>query len=256
MENSSTITLESPPGSAGGADGVSVVRWFAAYGLLLAASAGAAWLLLAREPWGWSDWTNDFVGTFRQTGAAVKLLTFGVYLSLCCTFLPLPTGWLVAGVATQAAAVGGDVWTTTVLVAVVGGAASTVANLNDYHLFTWMLRHHRIATIRRTRTYLAAARWFAKSPFFILFVFNVIPIPVDMVRMVATTYRYPRAPFAAANFLGRVVRYAVIAFATYSLGTRGWIAAAVLFGVALLLAGGRVARSIWRKRSRREPAAG
>ena len=250
------MTVESPPGGAGGADGVSVVRWFAVYGLLLAASAGAAWLLLAREPWGWSDWTNDFVGTFRAAAPAVKLLTFGVYLSLCCTFLPLPTGWLVAGVATQAAAVGGDVWTTTVLVALVGGAASTVANLNDYHLFTWMLRHHRIATIRRTRTYLAAARWFAKSPFFILFVFNVIPIPVDVIRMIAATSRYPRAGFAAANFLGRVVRYAVIAFATYSLGPRGWIAAAALFGVALLLAGGKVARSIWRKHSqRREPAA-
>ena len=257
MDYSSITTVETLPAGAVGPDDVSVRRWFAAYALLLLAAGAATGVLLAREPWGWSAWTDDFTGTFRATGAAPKLLVFAIYLSLCCTFLPLPTGWIVGGVATQAAAVGADAWTTAILVAAVGGAASAVGNLNDYHLFTWMLRHRRIAGVRRTRTYQAAARWFARAPFFILFVFNVIPIPVDVVRMLATTYRYPRLPFAGASFLGRLVRYAVIALATYSLGQRGWIAVAALFGLAMALGAFRgLAAGVKKLRALPKPAGG
>jgi membrane protein YqaA with SNARE-associated domain len=242
-------SLKAPePAEAG--DTVCVRGWFAAYGLLVAAAAAPLAVLVAREPWSWQDWTGDWdhlQQTFRQTGPAVKLLGLGLYLSLCCTFLPLPTGWIVAAVATRSAAVGPGLWTTALLVAGVGGAASTVGNLNDYHLFTWMLRSRRIATIRRTRAVRAAARWFARAPFLILLVFNVIPIPVDVIRMLATTYRYPRVPFAAANFLGRFVRYGVIAAVTYLMGPHGWVAAAALLGLAVVLGAARVGPAAWRK---------
>ena len=122
---------------------------------------------------------------------------------------------------------------TAAIVGAVGGAASTVANLNDYHLFTWLLRSRRIARVRHTRLYQASARWFARSPWFILVIFNIVPIPVDVIRMLATTCRYPRLPFAAANFLGRFVRYAAIAAGTYLLGQQGkW----VVWGLLALLA--------------------
>ena len=135
---------------------------------------------------------------------AVKLLIFGIYISLCCTFLPLPTTPIVAALATREAAVTGELWSTVVLVGVVCAAASTIANLNDYHIFTWMLRSRQVAGVRRTRMYACAARWFARSPFVILVIFNIAPIPVDVIRMLAATHRYPRVPFAAANFVGKV----------------------------------------------------
>lgn len=231
MENSLIIAAEPLPDG----DGVSVRRWFAAYALGLLVATGALAILLTRQTTS-ADWAKDFVGTFSGLSAETKLLGFAIYLSWCCTFLPLPTGWIAAAVATQAAAVGGNLWTTTAWVALVGGLASTVANLNDYHLMTWMLRSRRIAKVRRTRTVRRASRWFARSPFAIVLLFNVIPIPVDVIRMLAVTYRYPRAPFAAANFLGRLIRYAVIAAATYAMGAGGWIASVALLGVAVGLA--------------------
>jgi membrane protein YqaA with SNARE-associated domain len=180
----------------------------------------------------------------------VKLIFFGSYLSLCTTFLPLPTGWIVAAVATREAAVGSNAWTTTLLVATVGAIGSTIANLNDYHLFTWMLRSHRVAKIRHTKLYEKSAMWFSRSPFFLLVVFNIVPIPVDVVRILATTYRYPRGPFAAANFIGRFLRYAVIAFVTYWWNL-GYVAVLALLALAVVLAAVKAIPYLYRKISGR-----
>ena len=70
---------------------------------------------------------------------------------------------------------------------------------------------------------------------------RIIPIPVDVVRMLATTYRYGRAPFAAANFVGRFLRYAVIAAVTYALADGGKWAVAALLALAVVLALGKLA---------------
>ncbi len=234
-------------------DNVSVRRWFAFYALLLLLMGAPLVVLIAQSPFSWSQWVHETETVFRQTTPAIKLLGFGIYLSICCTFCPLPTGWIVAGVATREAAVAGGIsgnvavvaLLTTVTVALVGAIGSTIANLNDYHVMTWMLRHHRIAKLRHTRTYRLSARWFAKSPFFILVLFNIIPIPVDVIRMLATTYRYPRGRFAGANFVGRFIRYAVIAFVTWFFNL-GWIAVVALLGVAVLLATHRLAPPIKR----------
>ncbi|MFW6133056.1 MAG: VTT domain-containing protein, partial [Planctomycetota bacterium] len=196
-------------------DGISIRRWFAFYSLLVLAAGVPLALRIGEQGWSWDAWIDRTTATFAATDAGVKLLGFALYLSVCCTFLPLPTGWIVAGVATRQAAVTGELWTTVLVVAVVGGLASTVANLNDYHLMTWILRSRRVARVRDTRAYRVAARWFARAPFSILVVFNVLPIPVDVIRMLAATSRYPRAPFAAANFIGRSLRYGVIAFVTF-----------------------------------------
>lgn len=240
-----------------GPDGISVARWFAIYALLVLAAAVPLAALISAEGWTWDAWVQRTAETFAATGAGIKLLGFAIYLSICCTFCPLPTGWIVAGVATRQAAVTGELWSTVLVVAAVGGAASTVANLNDYHLFTWMLRNRRVAGVRKSRVYRASAKWFARAPFSILVVFNVIPIPVDVVRMLATTYRYPRVPFAAANFVGRFLRYGVIAFVTFWWDL-GWVAVVALLALAVVLAAVRLVPAALRRlpgRPRKDPTA-
>jgi len=169
-----------------------------------------------------------------------------LYLSLCCTFLPLPTGWIVAALATRQADLTGGLVSTVLLAAAAGAVGSTVANVNDYYLFTALLRHRRVAAIRQTRTYRAAARWFARGPFPIVLLFSILPIPMDVVRMLAAVYRYDRLAFAAANFVGRFIRYGMIAFVTY-FWDLGWIAPAALLALAVLLAAGRLAAGLIRK---------
>ncbi|MCK5114743.1 MAG: VTT domain-containing protein, partial [Phycisphaerae bacterium] len=185
-------------------------------------------------PLQWGSWA-EFKESVELASPTIKLLIFGLYLAFSCTFIPLNTSWLVAVVAMQSTAVTGECWSTVALVSVVGALASTVANLNDYHIFTLLLRNNRIAKIRHTRGYAAAERWFARSPFGILLFFNITPIPVDVSRVLAATHRYPRRLFASANFLGRAVRYAIIAAVTYQLGKQGWIAVVTLLAVAIVI---------------------
>jgi membrane protein YqaA with SNARE-associated domain len=217
-------------------DEVRVVRWFAFYALCLLAAAIPLVVLASHEPWSWAQWRAHPAAVLAATSPAVKLLAFGIYVSLCCTFVPLPVNWIVAAVALQQCAVAPNAWATTAAVATVGAVGSTLANLNDYHLFTWLLRSRHVAKVRHTRLYQASARWFARSPLFILVIFSIIPIPVDVIRMLATVFRYGRVPFAAANFVGRFVRYAVIAYVTYALGNKGWWAVLGLLGLAVVLA--------------------
>ena len=252
MDSSSIDTIELIGDEPLGPDGVSVRRWFALYAALLAAAVTVLIVLIAREAPPASAWVSDFMRTLKRMPPEVKLLGFGIYVSFCCTFLPLPTGWIVAVVATREAAIAarwsnnatGVVILTTLAVAAVGAVGSTIANLNDYHLFTWMLRHHRVSKVRNTAGVRRAMRWFARSPFFLLVVFNLIPIPIDVIRILATTNRYPRLHFAGANFLGRFMRYAVIAFVTYRWDL-GWIAVVSLLALAVALAVVRLVRSAW-----------
>ena len=262
-----------------GPDRVSVRHWFAFYVLFLLLCGVPLAILVAGQPWTWSQWAQvfrdlpflhgsrpppegtwsqwaqQFGDTFRDTDVKVKLLAAAIYLSMCTTATPLPTGWLVASVATRQAAVGPDVWTTTLIVAAVGAAASTIAHLNDYHLFTWLLRRRRVSHVRDTRLYRAAAPWFHRSPFALLLVFNVVPIPVDVIRLLAITCRYPRLPFAAAGFLGRFIRYAVFAFVTYWWNL-GWIAPVALLGLSAVLGAGRIAAPLAVSLLRRTPGPG
>ncbi|MFW6065389.1 MAG: hypothetical protein ACOC9S_01085 [Planctomycetota bacterium] len=233
-------------------DDVSIRHWVAVYTAYFLLLAVPLVVLIIQEGRSWYDWTNNTADTFRASTDAAKLLGLAMYLSVCCTFLPLPAIWIVSAVATQKFAVTGDVWTTTLIVATVAAFASMMANLNDYHIFTWMLRHRRIAAVRNTRGYRRAAKWFFRSPFMILVVFNIIPIPVDVVRMLATSSRYPRLPFAAANFIGRFARYGLVAFVTYELAEYGWVATIGLLALAVTLGLGRVVLSAARRLKRRE----
>ena len=251
MAESST-TVESPGPIQQGADNVSVGRWFAFYALCLVGAAAALAVLISRQEWSWPAWRDDFWGQLEATTPAIKLIIFGVYISLCCTFLPMPTSAMVAAVAMQDTAVCEGAAATTLVVAAVGGVASAIANLNDYHLFTLLLRHRKVAKVRNTRLYSVSAKWFAKSPFAILVIFNIIPIPVDVIRMLATTYRYPRGRFALANFIGRFIRYAVIAYVTYRMGKQGWVAPVSLLALAAVLIAAKIISSGRRKlRARR-----
>jgi membrane protein YqaA with SNARE-associated domain len=223
-------------------DDIKVKRWIALYFVFLFAVAAPLAYLLAEQNWKWAGWANWTEVAFPHMSPAIKLLVLVLYTAVACQLIPLPTGWIAAGVASREAGVAVGMVSgllpqallTALLVGLCGAAGSTAANINDYHVFTWMLRHRRIGAVRNTRSYKAAARWFSRRPFFLVLVFNVVPIPVDVVRILAITFRYPRVPFAVANFLGRFVRYSAIAFVTFRWDL-GRSAPVALLGLAVVL---------------------
>ncbi|MEI7837515.1 MAG: hypothetical protein WCK05_14035 [Planctomycetota bacterium] len=233
-----TTTLDRPPVGVAG-----VAAWLGGYAILL---AGAVVLLRAElvgQNWVWS-WKGPVIAqNLAALSPQVKLLILGIYLSLACTFIPLNTNVVVTAVALRQAHLADSLFMTALLLGLVGGAASTIANLNDYHLYCLLLRHRRVAAVRQTGLYRRAAAWFARSPFLLVTFFSFIPIPVDVVRMLAVTYGYRRGPFAAANFIGRFARYAALAGLTYALGERyGWLVVVGALAIALVFAGAKLLR--------------
>lgn len=175
-------------------------------------------------------------------GLATWLLClYAFYLSLCCVFFPLPTSGAVLLMASDVAAaevgIHGFGWARLLVVATVGAFATGMANLNEYHLFTYLLRIRRLGAVRETRLYRAAARWFETNPFLVIFAFSFIPIPVDVIRWLAIIDRYPRVRFFLAYFLGRWIRYALWCLTAMALALRPWhiIAIQALLVVAALM---------------------
>jgi len=236
------------PDSAG--KDVSLIRWFGPMVLWV-----AVLFVLMRV---------DLLGLGAgELGFRVRLIVFLLlYLSLACTFLPLPTTPVICWAATATlglsvlpgtaqrivtAIMGGpllvnvglaaDPMTRVWLIAGFGALGTLIANVNDYYLLTAILRHRKVAAVRNTRLYRAAVRWFSRAPWATVGAFSLIPVPVDVIRLLAITFRYPRWRFATASYAGRFVRYFLFAFAIAKLDKQPAEQWFVVLGITALVVG-------------------
>jgi membrane protein YqaA with SNARE-associated domain len=268
MAKSPTHNVELPAGPANLADQVCLKRWFAFYILFLALACGLAAMLLAQQTpefhrtWqGLGQFTSaGFWGKFKELGLemrgliveaspGLKLVLLVIYLAISTTFLPLPTGAMIAAVATKRMAMGASPALLAAELCLLGAMASTIANLTDLHVYLWLLRNKKIAKVRDTRVFRWAAKWFGQKPFWIMTVVNILPIPADVpLRMLCAVYGYPRVPFAASNFIGRLLRYMVIVLLIIMIGEKyDWLAPVVLLGLAVAVGLLKIIPALWRK---------
>ena len=194
---------------------ISLRAWFLPFGALLVLLAGVY-----------------VTGGEGSTAAGVALL-FG-YLSLACTFLPLPTAWIVIWAA--APAEGGGLGLNPWLVATVGAAGTAIANMHDYYLVTFLYRYRPVRKIRTKGWYKRVAAWYNRAPFGTLAAASFLPIPIDFVRLLAISEGYSRAKFALGSLVGRWPRYLLFAILaeTFKLGWQwvvGVLGATVVLGL-------------------------
>jgi len=224
-------------------DGVNLRRWFLGFVVYLVLLTITAVACLWYYDRGGSVWA--------MRGWLLALYLF--YMSLCCTFFPAPTAWIILLMASpivsmfEAASFEGyfgvtettGVWlagmATTFVVAAIGAAGTAAANLNEYHIFTFLLRYGRVHKVRQTRFFATAQRWFSVSPFALVGLFSFLPVPVDVVRWLAISCRYSRVRYAGANFLGRFLRYGLLAGAATFLAIGWWGILAIQIGLAALV---------------------
>ena len=167
-------------------------RWVAAFFVFL---LGCAALLLA---------SRDTPGLYRVEVMVLYLL----YMSVAFTFLPLPTAWIVLWAAREVEPFS---------VALIGTVGTCIANLHDYYIIHYLFRVDRIKRAKQTRFYRKAVRWFERAPFLTLTAASFLPIPIDVVRILAVSTDYPRRLYALATFTGRLPRYLLLAYLGYEL---------------------------------------
>lgn len=252
---------------------IHLAKWFAFYLLFLAGLCLTAHFMLASQGTEFDEAWNrlghftasGFVGKTkelsRQMGELIrtahpslKFVLLMIYLSVATTLFPVPTNAMIAAVATRRMAMAGDPVLLTAGICLLGATASTIANLTDFHIYVWLLRSKRIAKVRNTRLYHWAARWFAKKPFWIMTIVNILPMPADVpLRILCAVYGYSRALFAASNFLGRLLRYLVIVLVILTLPPKyDWMAPLVLLLMATVVGLIKLVPAMCRKLRRKE----
>ena len=181
-------------------------------------------------------------------GRSVWLLALGLfYISLCCLFFPAPTAWIVMLLASNEMQIVQPTGLRVLLVSLLCAAATGIANLNEYHLITFLLRYGPITRVRDTRLYRWAARWFSASPFLVVAVFGFLPLPVDVVRWLSILYRYSRVRYFLAYLVGRFPRYLIWSLSAVWLDLNWW-QILLIQGVLVAAAAGGILCSIARKR--------
>jgi len=188
-------------------DGLNLRRWFFFYIAYLASLATLATLAIS------------YLGSAPHFLWLFALYLF--YMSICCTFFPAPTAWIVLLLASPVVNITLlpdnfiilNSLNTIISVSALGAVGTAVANLNEYHIFTFLLRFGHVHKVRSTRFYQTANRWFTVSPFLLLTTFSFLPVPVDIVRWLAISHQYRRDLYCFASFVGRLFRYALLATA-------------------------------------------
>jgi len=128
----------------------------------------------------------------------LDLLFYFSYMTIACTFLPLPTPEIAMDY--------GQMFDP-ILTAILGAIGFCISALIDYSLVAFVFRYEKISRIKTTRTYRYIERFFNKYAFVTLVIAAFTPIPVDPVKLVACASRYNRIKYVLACFAGRAPRY-------------------------------------------------
>jgi membrane protein YqaA with SNARE-associated domain len=168
------------------------------------------------------------------------LFGYFVYMCLACQFFPIPTLPPIAFTAKLFHPV---------LVAATGAVGTCVANLNDYVILGWMFRHHKVRKIRDISTYKRLLTFFDRYAFLTLSVAAFLPIPLDVIRLLAISRAYSFPKYVGAAFVGRFPRYLLIAYLGKELPPKYIL---LIFVATLIPAGAKLVSDIIKKSRKKD----
>jgi membrane protein YqaA with SNARE-associated domain len=140
--------------------------------------------------------------SFLMPPAARALTRFFAYMSLASNTIPLPATPVIIYMGREYP------W---IVVALVGGVATSLANLIDYEIFSSVFKTKLLKKIKDSEHSQASIRTFNRVAFPALAAVNFVVFSWDLIRLVAIAAKYPRWKYALASFIGRTARYAVLA---------------------------------------------
>lgn len=132
-----------------------------------------------------------------------ELMGYFLVMSISCNLVPLPTYVLVIYVSHDY-----PLW----LIVATGAVGATISAMIEYLIIDFLMDFDRFARLKQNGKYKKYARYFDRFSFGSIFLTSVIPLPVDVIRLMAITRRYVKWKYLLATFVGRIPRIFIFAF--------------------------------------------
>lgn len=115
-------------------------------------------------------------------------------------------------------------------IAVAATIASVVMSFADYAMVEAWMRHPRLGAVQHTRIFKWAVRWMQRWPFMIIVLFSLTPLPISVVRILAPASGYPVSRYIAAQIVGRLPRFFLLAWLGSAVHFPAWALVAIFVG--------------------------
>ena len=154
-----------------------------------------------------------------------ELFSFFLIMSISCNLIPIPTYPIILYISHDY-----SLW----LIVLVGTIGATISALFEYNIVDFIMKFDRVALLTESRRYQKFARYFDRFSFTSIMVASSIPLPLDFIRIMAITRRYPKIKFLLATMLGRIPRFTIVVFLGMQLA-HPRVIAGLLIGITLAL---------------------
>ena len=132
-----------------------------------------------------------------------KLAGFFVYMSAACSVLPLPTPPYVIGM--------GKIFNP-YLIALLGAFGNSIAAFLEYHFISWLFSRNELQQkIEANKFFQRLTIFFNRAAFPCIVFTGFSPLPVDPFRFTAILTRYFMPKYLLAMFIGKYLRYYLLA---------------------------------------------
>lgn len=109
-------------------------------------------------------------------------------------------------------------------ITVVATVASILVSFADYAMVEAAMRHPRMGALQDTRLFRWSVKWMKRWPFAIVVVFCFVPLlPLSIIRVLAPASGYPIGRYIAAQIVGRLPRFYLLAWLGRELQFPTWV---------------------------------
>lgn len=125
---------------------------------------------------------------------------------------------------------------TPVEIAIVATIGSIIVSFADYALIEAAMRHPRVKGASEARLFRWAVRWMTRWPFAIIVLFSLVPVlPISVIRALAPASGYPLKRYIAAQIVGRVPRFFLLAWVGQAIMIPTWILVIATLALAVVM---------------------
>lgn len=132
-----------------------------------------------------------------------KLAGYFVYMSLACSIIPLPTPPYVIGMGKIF-----DPW----IIAFLGAIGNCIAAFFEYYFLTWLFSKTELRQkIEASKLFQRFIAIFNRAALLSILVTSFSPVPLDPFYLAAILIRYSLVKYLVAIFIGKYLRYYLLA---------------------------------------------